>query len=303
MNTGMVRDRMNRQSRRTAALLLVVATLMWSIAGVVTRHIESARGFEVTFWRSAFAALTLLVLLAWLRGPRAVAAAIPAGGRTLWLSAACWCVMFTAFMLALTLTTVANVLVTIAVSPLVSALVARAWLGERLAPRTWIAIGLAGFGIAWMYGAGFAGSAAHHYLGIGIAFLVPIAFAINWNTLRKVARERGSDMLPTVLVGAILSALITFVPAMPFAASARDLSLLALLGAVQLAIPCLLAVVAARTLSAPEAALLGLLEVVFGVAWAWLGAGEAPSLHVLAGGLLVLLALAANEALALRSRR
>ena len=87
---------------------------------------------------------------------------------------------------------------------------------------------------------------------------------------------------------------------LPFAASAHDLRLLALLGVVQLAIPCLLSVAAARHLSAPEASLLSLLEVVFGVAWAWLGAGEAPALHVLGGGALVLLALASNEAMALR---
>ncbi len=80
------------------------------------------------------------------------------------------------------------------------------------------------------------------------------------------------------------------------------MSLLALLGVVQLAIPCLIAVAAARVLSAPEISLLGLLEVLFGVAWAWLGAGEAPTGAVLGGGLLVLGALVANEALALRSR-
>jgi drug/metabolite transporter (DMT)-like permease len=61
-------------------------------------------------------------------------------------------------------------------------------------------------------------------------------------------------------------------------------------------------VVIARVLPAPELALLALLEVIFGVAWAWLGAGEAPSGAVLAGGSLVLLALAGNEALALRRR-
>jgi drug/metabolite transporter (DMT)-like permease len=73
-----------------------------------------------------------------------------------------------------------------------------------------------------------------------------------------------------------------------------------LLGVVQLAIPCLMSVSAGRHLSAPEASLLALLEVVFGVAWAWLGAGEAPAMHVLGGGALVLFALAANEAMALR---
>jgi drug/metabolite transporter (DMT)-like permease len=89
---------------------------------------------------------------------------------------------------------------------------------------------------------------------------------------------------------------------LPFAASPNDLSLLALLGVVQLAIPCLMAVAVARVLSAPEISLLGLLEVVFGVAWAWLGAGEAPTAEVLVGGLLVLGALVANEVLALRTR-
>ena len=38
---------------------MVVVTLMWSIAGVVTRHLEAARSFEVTFWRSVFNALAL----------------------------------------------------------------------------------------------------------------------------------------------------------------------------------------------------------------------------------------------------
>jgi drug/metabolite transporter (DMT)-like permease len=87
---------------------------------------------------------------------------------------------------------------------------------------------------------------------------------------------------------------------LPFAASAHDLGLLALLGVVQLAIPCLLVVTIARVLPAPEVALLALLEVIFGVLWAWLGAGEAPSTAVLGGGALVLGALVVNEALGLK---
>jgi drug/metabolite transporter (DMT)-like permease len=67
-------------------------------------------------------------------------------------------------------------------------------------------------------------------------------------------------------------------------------------------VPCLIAVAAARALSAPEAALLSLLEIVFGVTWTWLGADEVPGPHVLVGGALVVGALIANEALALRRR-
>jgi drug/metabolite transporter (DMT)-like permease len=83
----------------------------------------------------------------------------------------------------------------------------------------------------------------------------------------------------------------------------HDLALLALLGIVQLAIPCLLAVRLTRVLPGPEIALLALLEVIFGVAWAWLGAGEEPGNAALTGGTLVLAALLGNELLALRTRR
>ena len=104
--------------------VMVLVTLLWSSAGVVSRHLEAARGFEVTFWRSAFNALALLVALPLLRGA-GLWRSLREGGRALWLSGLCWAVMFTAFMFALTLTSVANVLVTMAIGPLITALFAR----------------------------------------------------------------------------------------------------------------------------------------------------------------------------------
>ena len=83
-----------------AVALMILITLMWSIAGVVTRHLESARSFEVTFWRSFFTALSLLVILPVFRG-RAVFSVFRKGGLAFWLSGVCWSIMFTAFMVAL----------------------------------------------------------------------------------------------------------------------------------------------------------------------------------------------------------
>ena len=292
---------MSRMTHRSAVLVMVAVTLMWSIAGVVTRQLESAGGFELTFWRSAFNALALVVLLSWLRTPAGLWRSLRSGGRALWLSGACWCVMFTAFMLALSLTTVANVLVTMAVAPLFTALASRFVLGHRLPGRTWAAILVAGAGIAWMYGEQAAVGDARQLLGTLVALGVPLAAAVNWTLLQHLKNRQGeaADMLPAVLLGALLSAALTLPLALPWTASAHDLGLLALLGTVQLAIPCLLAVLVARVLPAPEISLLALLEVLFGVAWVWLGAGEAPTAAVLGGGLLVLGALAANEAIAL----
>ena len=280
---------------------MVLATLMWSIAGVVTRWLDSAQSFEVTFWRSAFNALALVVLLGVLRGPRILVQSLRTGGKALWLSGICWSVMFTAFMLAITLTTVANVLVTMALAPLLTALMARMALGQRLAARTWAAIALAGAGIAWMYGNELQGG--KHLLGTLVAVAVPIAAAINWTLIQSLrGNSAAPDMLPAVLIGALISAAVTLPLAWPLHASAHDITLLAMLGVFQLAIPCLMSVVVARTLPAAEISLLALLEVLFGVAWAWWGGGEKPAPAVLAGGAVVLGALAVHELVALRAR-
>ncbi|MBC7609106.1 MAG: DMT family transporter [Polaromonas sp.] len=276
-----------------AVALMVLVTLMWSIAGVVTRHLESARSFEVTFWRSFFTVLSLLVILPFFQG-RAVFSRIRNGGTALWLSGVCWSVMFTAFMVALTLTTVANVLVTMAIGPLLTALMARIFIGHRIAPRTWLAIALAGAGIAWMYGAQV--DLASQLAGTLVALLVPFAAASNWTVVQH-SRSHGQkiDLVPSVLVGAVISSLVTLPLSFPLVATPHDVGLLALLGLFQLAIPCVLSVLCAGVLKAPEVSLLGLLEVIFGILLAWLGAGEVPGPNVLYGGALVITALVVNE--------
>jgi drug/metabolite transporter (DMT)-like permease len=295
-----------------AALLMVGVTLMWSIAGVVTRHLEAARSFEVTFWRSAFNVLALVTVLAWRRGGLGVLLRDMRGaGWPLWASGLCWAVMFTNFMVAIMMTTVATVLITMASAPLLTALFSRLFLRHALPLRTWAAIVVAGAGIAWMYGQQALGAASSgsSFAGALVALGVPIAGAANWTLLQHLQqrhaadpRVQAPDMLPAVLVGAALSALLTLPLALPWTATAHDIGLLAFLGVFQLAIPCLLSVQVARVLPAPDVALIGLLEVIFGVLLAWLGAGEAPGPSALTGGALVVGALATNEWLGLRQR-
>lgn len=277
-------------THRRALGLMVLVTLLWSTAGVVSRQLDSARGFEVTFWRSAF---TLLSLLAWwgLREGRAGLAPMLQRAPLLWASALCWATMFTAFMLALTMTTVANVLVVMSLGPLFTALLAWLLLGQRLAPTTLLAVALAGAGVAWMF------SAQGLQLGWGplVALAVPLAAASNFVLLQRHATQRAVSLPHAVALGALLSCLATLPMAWPFEASAADLAWLALLGATQLALPCVLMVHLSRVLSATEVSLLALLELIFGAAWAWWLAGEALSSRTLSGAALVLVALVVNE--------
>lgn len=134
------------------------------------------------------------------------------------------------------------------------------------------------------------------WAGIAVALAVPIAAACNW-TLVQHCRAQGQalNLVPAVLVGAVLSSLATLPMALPFQATPHDVTLLAVLGVFQLAIPCVLAVMCAGVLKAPEVALLALLEVIFGILLAWGGAGEVPGSNVLVGGALVISALVVNE--------
>jgi drug/metabolite transporter (DMT)-like permease len=294
-------------THRIAVFTMLLVTLLWSIAAVVTRQLDAARGFEMTFWRSAVTLLVLAVVLGAQRGA-AVLQQMRAGGRALWISGLMWCVMFTCFMMALTLTTAANVLITMSMAPLFTAVLAHFMLGHAVARRTWVAIALAGGGIVWMYAAGFDGN-PRHLLGTAVALCVPVAGAINWNLSQRVEQRAEQheksqvDLVPAVLIGAALSTLIALPLSWPLQASPHDIGWLALLGVFQLAIPCVLAVMAARVLPAPEMSLLSLLEIVFAIAWVWLATDEKPTVAVVAGGSLVLCALVASQWLGLREQR
>jgi len=268
---------------------MLVAPALWSSAGVVTRHIERAEAFEQVFWRSLFA--FAFVALALLLTKKNVCKAMTAAGWPGLFSGAMWAVMFTAFVIALSLTSTANTLVVMSVSPLLTALLARLFLSDPLPLRSWVAALASAAGIAFMFG--YTVEAPRHAAGMLIALLIPLASAANVVTLRAAAARL--DLVPAVMLGGALSCLIALPLALPISASGRDLALLAFLGVFQLGLPCMLLVVASRSLPAPEIALLGLLEVVLGPLWAWLGAGEVPARATLLGGAIVLCALLGNE--------
>ena len=103
--------------------------------------------------------------------------------------------MYTAFMMALTLTTVANVLVTMALAPLFTALMARFALGPPAGAR---APGRPSCWPAWASPGctrrEVSGSDPRHLLGTLVALGVPIAAAVNWTLLQH---NRGGDEAAT----------------------------------------------------------------------------------------------------------
>jgi len=275
-------------SPQGAAWLLAGCALLWSSAGALTRMLETAQGFELSFWRSFFCAVAMVLILSLQERGRPLGPVIRMGWIGLF-SGLMWAVMFTCFMVALTRTSVANTLLVIGLSPLLAALLARVVLGQTINRITWIAIIAAGVGIWWMVHEAISSDGL---TGILIALGVPLASAINLVTLRRVHAQL--DLAPAVLLGALLSCAATLPLAWPLTAGARDLAILAILGAFQLALPCWLMVRALAWLAPHEVALIALLEVVLGPLWAWLFAGEITPAATLQGGVIVLAALIVN---------
>lgn len=287
-------------SHKQALFLMIIAPAMWSSAGVLSRKLESARGFEVSFWRSFFAALFVIFALA-VQHRSAVFSKIKALGRYGAFSGLMWGSMFSCFMLAITMTTVANALIVESLSPLLTAIFAWIFLREKIPARTWLAIFVACIGMVWMFLDGFSKLDTRGLIGVILATCVPVAASTNVIILKKGGQD--IDLIPAVFVGGLLSACLMLPMALPLSASIHDLVILATLGVFQLGVPCMLMVHAAKGLSAPELSLLSLLEVLLGPLWVWMAVGEVPARATLVGGAVVLAALIFNEMTALHLER
>ena len=203
---------------------MIVAPTLWSMAGVLTRHLDAARGFEITFWRSLFSGLFVAAALVSTQGVSRAAATVRAVGWHGVASGMMWCVMFTAFMIALIKTTVANTLIVMSVSPLLTAFLAWIFLKQRIPFRTWIAIAAAFIGILWMFVNGMSDVGGQHLLGMLIASAVPVAAAVNLIVIKRAGH--GVDLIPAVLLGSVFCALLMLPLALPLQASLHDIGFL-----------------------------------------------------------------------------
>jgi drug/metabolite transporter (DMT)-like permease len=279
---------------RKGIALMIGATLCWATAGILVRNMEVAEGWKIAFWRSFFMTAFLLVVLSVQHGSR-LPQRVHAMGWPGVVSGLLFAGMMISFILALSLTTVANTLVVGSISPFVAALCGRLFLGEKVAPRTWLAMIAAIGGITMMFfdalsGGGWAGNL--------IALCIPLGFGANVVILRK--HRAAVDMMPSVLLAGIFSLLIALPFALPLSVSTGDLALLSIMGVVQLGAGLLLMMVAVRHLASAEIGLLSILEIIFGTLSVWVLIGERPSQAALVGGAIVIGALAANQIAGLR---
>lgn len=252
-----------QSSARLGVVYAVGAAVVFSTAGVIVRRIELP-AWDVSFWRSALLVVTMLPLLFWQR--RGVLVDVRNAGAALLLSALLLAGSFVAFILALGLAPVANVLLTFGATPFITAL-----LG--------LAISVAG------------SLQAGALAGMTVAFIVVLCMSGNYVVVRH---RRDIGMAPAIWLAGVISGLVALPFAEPGNVTWSQVPWLLALSPGQLAGGLLLYMASLKRIPAGRAALLGLLELVLGPLWVWLFDGERPDDLTLLGGLVVIGAAAAN---------
>ena len=287
---------MRSDEARRGRLLVAAAAVCWSTGGLIARLVDTDP-WTTVFWRGLFCAAFLVGVTA-LREGRRTPDVFVGMGATGVAMAVCFATASTCFIMALHRTSVANVLIIQSLSPFMAGLLGWAWMGERVAGRTWAAMGVALLGSAIMVSRYFYTAAAAGSLGGDLlAFTVALSFAAATVLLR---RNRGVRMLPAAALAAALASLVASFAARPGSADLGDLLLLALFGSGQLGLGMILFTTGARRIPVAEAALIAVLESVLGPVWVWLAIGENPGLPSLVGGAIVLAALAGHTLADLR---
>ena len=274
---------------RRGALFVAAAALCWSSGGLIVRLV-STDPWTTSLWRSSFAALFLAVVLHAVRG-RWIGAQWREGGRPVFMVAACMSLASTCFIFSLAHTTVANTLILMSMGPYVAGLLGWLLLGERVALRTWLAMGVALVGTVVMVFNSYARGAV---IGDLLAIIMACSFAVATVLIR---RHPHIEMAPAAALATALTALIALPSASPLHTAPRDMALLAFFGLGQFGVGFLLFMMGARLIPVAESSLIGMLETVLGPLWVWLVLNERPSAAALTGGALILGALVVNAVL------
>ncbi len=280
------------------AWLVFGAAATWSFGGAIARFLSVTDSWTIVFWRSLWAAVFLLAFMLRRHGVRGTAALFRDMGWAGIGVGLCFATASTSFIVALSHTTVANILLMQAGAPLFAALMMFVLFRERVSAGTWIAIAAVMAGITVMVSNSLDGSVSP--VGDGLALLIALAFSLATVLTRRNAHVR---MMPAVCLGTLITLVVGFLFAGSLRVGAADAAWLFVFGALNLALGMVFFVTGVRLLPAAVAALIGTAEPVLGPIWVWLVHGEVPVGRTLLGGAIVILALLAHLAWQMRQPR
>ncbi|MEW9918364.1 DMT family transporter [Marimonas sp. MJW-29] len=202
------------------------------------------------------------------------------------------------FVVAVSLTSIANVVFIIASLPVFAAIFSRIFLSEPFSTRTLLTIAAVVPGLAIIaYGSGETENAS--LAGDLLALAVSALFAA---ALTAARHARATSMVPGVAMAYVIAAAVLWPFAAPLSVPSGQAPLVLAHGGFILFSSVLLAI-GPRFITSAEVGLLVLLESVLAPVLAWLVVREHPGSYTLIGGAIVVGALFVSNLVLLRRQR
>ena len=265
-------------------ILLLFGGFCLSWGGFIIRSFEEASIWQILFLRSFFFLLALIAFL-FVTYKKNTFNIIKESGLPGLLGGFVLSFSFVAFVVAMSNTTVANVVFIISTQTMFLAIFGYFYLKEKVSLIGLISIFLAMSGIIIMVGDSISGGSL---FGNIVALAIPINFAILVMIIRKNTKV---DMVPAIFYSGIFSLIYGFFLAESFEFTKHDLWMGFLLGVPQLAVSFICITIGSRTVESATVGILMLMETLCAPLWVWLFLNEIPPISVFIGGAVIILAI------------
>ena len=256
--------------------------LSWG--GFIIRSFEQASVWQILFLRSFFFLLGLTIFL-FIVYKKNILTKIKTSGLPALLGGFVLSFSFIAFVVAMSNTTVANVVFIISTQTMFLALFGFFYLKEKVSLIGSLSIFLAMSGIFIMVGDSVSSGSLFGNL---VALAIPINFAILVMIIRKY---KNLDMVPAIFYSGIFSCLYGLILSNSFSFTFHDIFMGFLLGVPQLALGFICITIGSRTTPSATIGLLMLSETLFAPIWVWIFLNEVPPISVFFGGVIIILAI------------
>ena len=265
-------------------ILLLFGGFCLSWGGFIIRSFEEASIWQILFLRSFFFLFALIAFL-FVTYKKNTFNIIKDSGLPGLLGGFVWSFSFVAFVVAMSNTTVANVVFIISTQTMFLAIFGYFYLKEKVSLIGLTSILLAMSGIIIMVGDSISGGSL---FGNIVALAIPINFAILVMIIRKNTKV---DMVPAIFYSGIFSLIYGFFLAESFEFTKHDLWMGFLLGVPQLAVSFICITIGSRTVESATVGLLMLMETLCAPLWVWLFLNEIPPISVFIGGAVIISAI------------
>ena len=265
-------------------ILLLFGGFCLSWGGFIIRSFEEASIWQILFLRSFFFLLALIAFL-FVTYKKNTFNIIKESGLPGLLGGFVLSFSFVAFVVAMSNTTVANVVFIISTQTMFLAIFGYFYLKEKVSLIGLISILLAMSGIIIMVGDSISGGSL---FGNIVALAIPINFAILVMIIRKNTKV---DMVPAIFYSGIFSLIYGFFLAESFEFTKHDLWMGFLLGVPQLAVSFICITIGSRTVESATVGILMLMETLCAPLWVWLFLNEIPPISVFIGGVAIISAI------------